>query len=627
MSVRGRGPSREEELELRRRIGDRRMIAWFYRSLLPYWPRVLLGLVSMLASVGLGLLPPLLIKHVIDDVLTAGRMELLGPLIIGLICCSAGDSFFSGLRSATMHILAQRMVYDLRRDVHRHLQRLSLSYFESHSTGDIMSRLSNDVQAVEQMVSHGTDTVVSDSLRLIGLIGFITVMLWQLALVALIPLPIFVVAIILFARKVRPYYQKVRDQLGEINAHLQENISGIRVVQAFAREEHEEKLFDRASFGYFKAYAKGVWMWATFFPAMGFLTSFSFVGIIWYGAYLVHGQQHGATIGTLVAFFGWLQGLYGPVRSLLQVHNTFNQALAALARIFEIWDTPPEITDSPDARPLGPIKGLVEFEHVSFRYHTGEMVLRDVSFTAEPGQTVAIVGRSGAGKTSIVNLIPRFYDPLEGVVRVDGHDVRTVTVASLRSQIALVLQDTFLFNDTVRENIRYGRLDATDDEVEQAAIAAHAHEFIMQDLPDGYDTEIGERGVKLSGGQKQRIAIARALLADPRILILDEATSSVDTEAERIIQSAINRLVRGRTTFVIAHRLSTIVNADQILVLEDGQIVEQGTHAELIALNGLYKEMYDRQFDIPEIPVSAPSTPVPALRPGPQFPGEEYSRK
>jgi len=625
MSTRGRGPSKEDELALRKRIGDRRMIGWFYRSLLPYWPRVLLGMGSMLLSVGLGLLPPLLMKHVIDDVLGDGRMELLGTLVAALISCFLGDAVFSAIRTATMHILAQRMVYDLRRDVHRHLQSLSLGYFESHSTGDIMSRLSNDVGAVENMVAHGTDTLVSDTCRLIGLIIFITVMLWQLALISLIPLPFFAIAIVLFARKVRPYYQKVREELGEINAHLQENISGIRVVQAFAREKHEEELFDRASFGYFKAYAKGVWMWSTFFPAMAFLTSFSFVAIIWYGANLVHGHQHGATIGTLVAFFGWLQGLYGPVRSLLQVHNTINQALAALARIFEITDTKPEITDAPGAQELGRIEGRVEFENVSFRYHTGEIVLSGVSLTASPGQTVALVGRSGAGKTSIANLIPRFYDPLEGVVRVDGRDLCKVTVASLRNQIALVLQDTFLFDDTVRENIRYGRLTATDEEVQQAAIAAHAHEFITEDLPNGYDTHIGERGVKLSGGQKQRLAIARALLADPRILVLDEATSSVDTEAERIIQAAINRLVRGRTTFVIAHRLSTIVNADQILVLEDGSIVERGTHTELMALNGLYKEMYDRQFDIPEIEASLPQDAAPGPARGPSFPGEEYT--
>jgi subfamily B ATP-binding cassette protein MsbA len=343
-------------------------------------------------------------------------------------------------------------------------------------------------------------------------------------------------------------------------------------------------------------------MWSSFFPAMGFLSSVSVVLIIWVGAGTVNAGQGGTSVGTIVAFLGYIMNFYGPVRSLLRVHNEFNRALASLARIFEVMDLQPDITDAPDAVPMDRIKGEVRYDGVSFRYHTGEMVLRDVDLVAKPGQTVAIVGRSGAGKTSIVNLVPRFYDPLSGVVKVDGTDVRSVQTASLRSQIALVLQDTFLFNDTVMENIRYGRLDATDEEIRQAAVDAYAHGFIMEELPDGYETLIGERGVKLSGGQKQRLAIARALLADPRILILDEATSSVDTEAERIIQAAINRLVKGRTTFVIAHRLSTIVNADQIIVLEGGEVVERGTHRELMALNGngLYKQMYEMQFEFPE---------------------------
>jgi ATP-binding cassette, subfamily B, bacterial MsbA len=594
------GPSDEE---LRKRIGDRRMVAWFYRSLLPYWPRVLLGLASMLIAAAADNAVPLLMRSVFDDVIGKHHMELLSRLTVALIGCFAGSAVFSGTRTAIMHILGQQLVYDLRRTVHRHLQKLSLSFFESTSTGDIMSRLSNDVHAIELMVAHGTDTLVSDTVRLLIMVGAMSALLWQLTGLAFIPLPIFVVAIILFARVVRPYYRKVREQLGEINAHLQENITGIRVVKAFAREGYEEDLFDRASTEYYRASAKGIWMWATFFPAMGFLTAISLVVIVFVGVRMLAAGHPGATVGTLVAFLAYIQNFYGPVRSLIQVHNTVNQALASLARIFEVMDTQPDVKDAPDAPDLPSIRGRVVFDDVSFRYHTGEVVLEDVDLEAEPGETVAVVGRSGAGKTSIVNLIPRFYDPLSGRILVDGRDIRTITAASLRSQIAMVLQDTFLFNDTVRENIRYGRLDATPEEVEQAAIAANAHEFILNDLPEGYETVIGERGVKLSGGQKQRLAIARALLADPRILILDEATSSVDTEAERVIQAAINRLIRGRTTFVIAHRLSTIVNANQIVVLEDGRIVERGTHAELMALGGLYKEMYERQFEFPELGV------------------------
>ncbi len=592
-------PSESDE-ELRRRIGDRRMVAWFYRSVLPYWVRVLVGLTSMLIGAAADMAPPLLMKSVVDDVMVNGEISKLPTLGLALLGCAAASALFSGLRMGVMHILAQRMVYDLRRNVHRHLQKLSLGYFESTSTGDIMSRLSNDVESVENLVAHGTDTIVSDSVRLLMMVGIMFYLSWKLAAVALIPLPLFLVGVVWFARKVRPYYRAVRDQLGEINAHLQENISGIRVVKAFAREEYEEELFDKASYEYYRAYRKGVMMWSSFFPAMGFLSSISVVLIVWVGAGMVNAGQGGATVGTIVAFLGYIMNFYGPVRSLLRVHNEFNRALASLARIFEVMDLQPDITDAPDAVPMDRIKGEVRYDGVSFRYHTGEIVLRDVDLVAAPGQTVAIVGRSGAGKTSIVNLVPRFYDPLSGVVKVDDVDIRQVQTASLRSQMALVLQDTFLFNDTVMENIRYGRLDATDEEIRRAAVDAYAHDFIMEDLPDGYDTLIGERGVKLSGGQKQRLAIARALLADPRILILDEATSSVDTEAERIIQAAINRLVKGRTTFVIAHRLSTIVNADQIVVLEDGEVVERGTHKELMALNGLYKQMYEMQFEFPE---------------------------
>jgi subfamily B ATP-binding cassette protein MsbA len=590
----------ESDEELRRKIGDRRMIGWFYRAVMPYWVRVVVGLVSMLIAAAADNAPPWLSKLFVDDVMVKGQTSKLPSLGLTLIGCFAASAVFSGLRMGIMHILAQRMVYDLRRNVHRHLQKLSLGYFESTSTGDIMSRLSNDVESVENLVAHGTDTIVSDSVRVLIMVGAMFLLSWKLAALALIPLPLFLAGVIWFARKVRPYYRAVRDQLGEINAHLQENITGIRVVKAFAREEYEEELFDRASYEYYRAYRKGVMMWSSFFPAMGFLSAVSVVLILWVGARMVAAGQGGMTVGTIVALLGYIMNFYGPVRSLLRVHNEFNRALASLARIFEVMDLEPDITDAPDAVPMPRIKGEVRYDGVSFRYRTGEMVLKDVDLVAEPGQTVAVVGRSGAGKTSIVNLVPRFYDPLSGVVKVDDVDIRQVQTASLRSQMALVLQDTFLFNDTVMENIRYGRLDATDEEIRRAAVDAYAHDFIMDDLPDGYDTLIGERGVKLSGGQKQRLAIARALLADPRILILDEATSSVDTEAERIIQAAINRLVKGRTTFVIAHRLSTIVNADQIVVLEDGEVVERGTHKELMALNGLYKQMYEMQFEFPE---------------------------
>jgi len=588
--------------ELRVRISDRRLMAWFYHTLGPHWLKVAVSILAMVLGTAADLYPPIVTKRIFDDVLKDGRYGLLMPLTGILIACFAASAVLSGLRMAIMHILGQRMVYTLRREAHQHLHRLSLSYFESTSTGDIMSRLSNDVGAVEDMVVHGTDSMITDAMRVLGTMGIMLYFAWKLSLLALIPLPFFVPAVIIFSQRIRPYYRRVRDQLGEINAHLQENITGIRVVKAFAREGHEEELFDRESQEYVRAAVRGIWMWATFFPAMGLLTSLSVVAVTYYGARDVIQGTGGMTTGTIVMFLGYMMSFYGPVRNLMNVYNVVNRALASLARIFELFDTQPHVEDRPDAEELPPVEGRVALESVSFSYNGGEQVLAGVDIAAEPGQIVAIVGRSGAGKTSIINLIPRFYDPDEGRVVVDGRDVRGVTQASLRQQTGMVLQDTFLFNDTVAGNIRYGRLDASDDEVITAARAANAHEFITEDLSEGYQTQIGERGVKLSGGQKQRLAIARALLADPRILILDEATSSVDTEAEREIQAALEGLMRNRTTFVIAHRLSTVRNADQIVVLENGAIVERGRHEELMALNGLYREMYDRQFlfDEPE---------------------------
>ncbi|MBC7288733.1 MAG: ABC transporter ATP-binding protein, partial [Armatimonadetes bacterium] len=374
-----------------------------------------------------------------------------------------------------------------------------------------------------------------------------------------------------------------------------ESITGIQVVKAFGREEYELSQFRQVSKEYFDISVKGIWLWTTFFPFLGFLTSMGMVFVVWAAGLMT--RTGAATVGDLVVFIGELQQFYHPVGALLRVHNEFNRALAALARIFQLLDEQPEVVEAPDAIELTDVKGKVEILNVSFRYPTGELVLKNVTVVAEPGEVVAIVGRSGAGKTSLVSLIPRFYDPQEGEVRIDGIDIRRVTLASLRAQIGMVLQETFLFDGTVKENIRYGRLDATDEEIIEAARAAYADEFI-QGLPDGYDTVIGERGVRLSGGQRQRIAIARALLKNPRILILDEATSLVDTEAEQKIQAALENLMKGRTTFVIAHRLSTVRNADKIVVIDEGEVVEQADHQTLMERGGLYADMYMRQFQL-----------------------------
>lgn len=595
----GRGGSHDDDTP-KLRITDRRMLRWFASRLLPHWPKVLLGTVSMLIGAISSLVPTYVFgKGIVDRVIIAGDQQLLLNYILIMGATFFGENLFNAARMNVMHILGQRFVYELRTELYRHVQGLSLSFFERNKTGDVMSKVSNDVNSVEDMLVHGTDTVISDSLQILFVMGILFWMRPELALVALIPVPIMVVGMLLFAHRIRPVFRKIRDELGEINARLQERISGIQVIKAFAREDYEFGLFDESSREYYKASVKTIWLWSTFFPAINFVISCGVLLVMWRGALLAGRATDAATAGDIVVFIAYLQGFYWRFGSLVRVHNLYNQALSALSRIFELLDEEPDVVDAPDAGELPPAEGRVELEHVSFRYATGEMVLEDVSVKAEPGDTVALVGRSGAGKTSLVNLIPRFYDPIEGRVLVDGVDVRTVTQESLRRNIAMVLQDTFLFNGTVSENVRYGRLEATDEQIHDACVAAHADEFI-QDLPEKYDTEIGERGVKLSGGQKQRLAIARALLADPRILILDEATSLVDTEAEQIIQQALENLMRGRTTFVIAHRLSTVRNADTIVVIDKGEIVEQADHQTLMSRNGLYAQMYERQVRFQE---------------------------
>lgn len=579
-------------------ITDRRMVAWFVRGLGPHWPKLLLALISMLTAAAAQLYYPQVLKQIYDGVIIAGDITDLPRLGWTLLGTFAVMALFQSIRMNVMHQLGQRFVLDVRLDAYRHLLRQSLDFFEARRTGDIMSRLSNDVNAVEDMVVHGTDTLISNTVMVIGTVVIIVGMNRQLAAVGLAPLPVFVVAIILFGRIIRPLYEHIREELGDINSRLQESLEGIRVVKAFNREDHAFERFATDSIEYYRTNIRGIWLWATFFPAMGFLTSVGLILVIWRGAAM--STTGAATAGDIIAFIAYMQQFYQPVGSLAQVHNVFNRALASLARIFQLLDEQPSVVEKPDAIVLPRVEGRVELENVSFRYATGEMVLQNVSVVAEPGETVAIVGRSGAGKTSLVNLIPRFYDPLEGRVLVDGVDIRDVTLESLRAQIGIVLQETFLFNDTVRENIRYGRLDATDAEVEEAARRAYADEFIAA-LPEKYDTVVGERGVKLSGGQKQRLAIARALLADPRILILDEATSLVDTEAEQLIQRALDNLRHNRTTFVIAHRLSTVRDADKIVVIEGGQIVEQASHEQLMERNGLYAEMYNRQFRLEDV--------------------------
>ncbi len=585
---------------------DWRLVRRLVRYLLPYRMQVVLSTLLLLAGAALELVGPWVTKELLDTVVPQGDTGLLG-FLAGAFAAALVASFLVGYAQALVTTwLSQRVMYDIRVQLFGHLQRLSLRFFDANPVGRLMTRVTNDIEVLNEMFGAGVVTIFGDVFTLVFIVGLMFQMDWRLALVTLTIVPLMLFAAFLFRARIRDAYRDIRTRVARINAYLQERVGGMRVVQLFGQERETQRRFEVVNDDHLEAQLRSITYYALFFPVIEVLTSIALALILWYGG--VQTMQGSLTVGTIAAFLQLSRRFFRPIQDLSEKYNILQGAMASSERIFGLLDTEPEIRDLPDPLHLPErARGEIEFRDVWFRYGDGDAwVLQGVSFTARPGERVAIVGATGAGKSTIINLLMRFYEPQRGEVLFDGVPIRRVPVNELRSRVGLVLQDVFLFSGDVRYNVRLGREDIGDARVEEAARRVGADPFIRR-LPGGYDQPLGERGISLSVGERQLVSFARALAFDPPVLVLDEATSSVDSELEAQIERALLELMQGRTSLVIAHRLSTVQSADQILVLHHGEIRERGTHGELLRLGGLYARLHELQF-VAALPAETPRT-------------------
>ncbi len=576
-----------------RQVPDRVLAIRLLKYVLAYRRRAALMFVTVVATTGLNLIPTLLYGMAIDQYIPNLDARGLAFIAVGYLVVAVATYGAQSMQNYLIEWLFGRMEFDLRDDVFDHLQRLSINYYADKEPGSIVSRATNDIDKISELISSGIITAAADLLTIAGIIVIMFSIDWQLSLISYAVIPIMLIWMVVWGNRVRTVYRETRKAIASVSAQMEESVSGIKEIQSFSKEDETKREFRNVNESNRNANTEAGRVMSAFYPTVTFFTSIGQALVLWFGGIAV--VQHVVTVGTLFIFMSYITRFFQPIQELSNIWTSIQSAFAASERVFNIVDTPIDIKDSLDSQPIDQIRGEITYDHMTFGYVEGRPVLRDITLEIEPNTTVAFVGPTGVGKTTMINLLYRFYDPVEGRILVDGRDLKTIQIESLRKQMGIVLQDPFLFSGTITDNIRYSRPLATDDAVIAVSKAIGAHDFIER-LPEGYQTEVKERGGRLSVGQRQLVSLARALLANPRILIMDEATSSIDAYTELLIQKAMDRILKGRTAIVIAHRLSTVRNADKIVVIENGRIAEMGRHEELLAKGGLYKKLYEMQF-------------------------------